>query len=264
MLTLTRIPDASIDMVFGDPDYNAGIDGTLKCTNPAMRKPDSMLLADGDSACFDAPKIGGGELEAIVDDYMRLPAKKSLQQRKEKTAAELAGLVRLTAGKPVAPNTVLLPRAIRSKGRVYLTEAGAVVSTNFICITAKDRSDAAVLATWFCTVFYQLVCEINAKPQEGMRKMEVGDIEETYIPVFAGLTAAERESLAAEAAGVEFLALCSPKARRVDELWAGILYGAEAGARLAEAARLLEFLANARNPGAAGATMLEAAWPART
>ena len=82
--------------------------------------------------------------------------------------------------------------------------------------------------------------------------MEVGDIEETYIPIFDKLTAAERDSLAAEMAGIEFLTLASPKARRVDELWAGILYGAEAKAKLAEARRLLEFLANARNPAAAG------------
>ena len=32
------------------------------------------------------------------------------------------------------------------------------------------------------TIFYQLICEVTSKDQEGMRKMEVADINTTFIP----------------------------------------------------------------------------------
>lgn len=38
------------------------------------------------------------------------------------------------------------------------------------------------MASWMSTIFYQLVCEVSSKDQEGMRKMEVADILKTYIP----------------------------------------------------------------------------------
>lgn len=32
------------------------------------------------------------------------------------------------------------------------------------------------------TIFYQLICEVTSKDQEGMRKMEVADINTTFNP----------------------------------------------------------------------------------
>ena len=217
---------------------------------PAVRhaKLSNLLISDGDTVCFDATKISDANLKVIVDDYLLVPIKESKQQRKEKTATELVALFKTTARKTAASNTVLLPRTIRSKGRVYITEKSFVISTNLFSISMKNKSEAAILASWFSTIFYQLICEINAKRQEGVRKMEVGDIEETYIPNFDKLRKDEKDSLVSEITAIEFLELNHPKIREVDKLWAVILYGAEAKFRLAEARRLLGFLANTRNP----------------
>jgi len=42
--------------------------------------------------------------------------------------------------------------------------------------------EALLLSTWMTTIFYQLICEVTSKDQEGMRKMEVADINTTFIP----------------------------------------------------------------------------------
>jgi hypothetical protein len=55
------------------------------------------------------------------------------------------------------------------------------------------------------TIFYQLICEINGKSQEGMRKMEVRDIEETYIPIISALSSTEKEKLINGINSVQFL-----------------------------------------------------------
>ena len=42
--------------------------------------------------------------------------------------------------------------------------------------------EALFLSTWMTTIFYQLICEVTSKDQEGMRKMEVADINTTFNP----------------------------------------------------------------------------------
>ena len=37
------------------------------------------------------------------------------------------------------------------------------------------------------TIFYQLICEVSSKDNEGMRKMEGADIGKTVVPDFSKL-----------------------------------------------------------------------------
>ena len=217
---------------------------------PAVRnaKLGGIIISDGDTTCFDVAKINDSDLEKIANDFSAIPLKESRQQRNEKTPAELIALLKSTSSKATPANSVLIPRGIRSQGRAYVTEKNAVISTNLISVTEKNKVEAFILASWISTIFYQLICEVNAKPQEGMRKMEVGDIEETYIPVVDMLTKEQIKILVTEIGSIEFLRLNTPVIRKIDMIWADILFGKEARLRLDEAKRLLEFLANARNP----------------
>jgi Type I restriction-modification system methyltransferase subunit len=221
-----------------------------KPTIPAMRnaKYDNMFVAEGDTVCFDAMRITDSDLDYIVSSYMSLPVKEGQQQKKEKSHAELKDLIVSTSKKSTPANSVLIPRGIRSKGKVYVTEKKTVISTNLISVSLNNNESALILASWFSTIFFQLICEINAKPQEGMRKMEVGDIEATYIPRPDILTDEQKSSIISETKNIEFLPLNNPIIRNIDKLWAGILFAEDADIRLSEAKRLLEFLANTRNP----------------
>jgi len=219
-------------------------------TIAAMRnaKLERLLVSKGDTACFDATNISDNDLSSVVDYYQDLPKREGRQKKKGKTNDELIALLKSTAKKFTPAYVVLLPRGIRRLGRVYVVDNDVVVSTNFIAISAGTKGDAYVLASWFSTVFYQLICEVNAKPQEGMRKMEVGDIEGTLVPVLDKITQGQRDEIAIEISNIEFLTLNRPSTRKIDKIWATILFGPDSAARLSEATRLLEFLANTRNP----------------
>lgn len=98
------------------------------------------------------------------------------------------------------------------------------------------------------TIFYQLICEVSSKDQEGMRKMEVSDIAKTYIPVLDNITKKTITELTTECASIEFLNLAAPEIRKIDRIWANELFGENAEAILNTARRMLEYLANRRNP----------------
>jgi len=219
-------------------------------TISAMRnaKYGEMIVSEGDTIYFDVTKISNDDLEKIVDYYIEMPKREGRQQRKEKSRAELIELLKTTNKNSSFANSVLIPRAIRSVGRVFFAENTAIVSTNFIAVSFKTKEEALIFMSWVSTIFYQLICEVNAKPQEGMRKMEVSDIEETLIPILSKITYEQRTEIIEEASNINFLVLNSPEIRKIDRIWASILFGQESDVRLAEARRLLEFLANARNP----------------
>ena len=105
-----------------------------------------------------------------------------------------------------------------------------------------------MLSTWMSTIFYQLICEVSSKDQEGMRKMEVSDIEKTYIPALDDVSRETITALTEEYSSIEFLNLATPEIREVDRIWANELFGEEAEEILNTARRMLEYLANRRNP----------------
>jgi hypothetical protein len=63
---------------------------------------------------------------------------------------------------------------------------------------------AIMMSTWMSTIFYQLICEVSSKDQEGMRKMEVSDIEKTYVPKFDSISRETIDALSEECDAIEF------------------------------------------------------------
>lgn len=103
-------------------------------------------------------------------------------------------------------------------------------------------------ATWMTTIYYQLMCELSSKNDEGMRKMEVADIKKTYIPDLSIVSPATVSRLNKIKNSLEFLNLHNPEIRDVDIIWAEELFGANAADMLDEAKRLLVYLVNIREP----------------
>ena len=209
-----------------------------------------VLIENGDTVCFNASKINDKQLNSIISDYLTIPPESRQQQKKTKSKSEILAILKSDSSKAVPAMSVLLPRLLRGKGKVFINTVEAIISTNFYTLNAKDIEDAMVLASWCSTIFYQLICEISSKPQEGGRKMEGEEYKETYMPIIEKLSKHEKDSLVSEISNIEFLELNNPKVRKIDEIWSTILFGAEAKNKVIEAKRLLEFLANTRNPNA--------------
>ena len=208
---------------------------------------DDFVATTGDKKFLDISRINTEEVDRIIDFYVQLPTKQSRQQRLQKSKEDWKKILERESRKRISSNSVFIPRAIRSKGRVYLSKEPMFVSTNFVVCTPNSEDAALVLSTWMSTVFYQLICEVSSKDQEGMRKMEVADIIETLVPITGFISADTINSLRREVDSIQFLDLCNPEVRGIDRIWADELFGDDAEVVLEGAFKLLEYLANRRN-----------------
>lgn len=98
------------------------------------------------------------------------------------------------------------------------------------------------------TIFYQLICEVSSKDNEGMRKMEGADIGKTFIPDFSKIDDDFYAKLLEEVDNISFLDLRNVQIRQIDRIWAKVLFGQNADSVLNEATRLLSFVVARRNP----------------
>lgn len=187
-------------------------------------------------------------IDEIITFYLNLPERNGQQSRSAKTHIQLKQILKQESENVFPANSVLIPRGLRKEGRVYLSESSVFVSTNFVVCTAPSDDYALLLASWISTIFYQLNCEIASKDQEGMRKMEVKDIGETFTPKFSAVPYSVISQLRQEKVNLTFLNLKNPEIRQVDRIWASYLFGNDAENKLTEALRLLSFLVSKRNP----------------
>ena len=218
---------------------------------PSIKSPKTfqqIIINYGDTVCFDAEELSDDDLSDIVDDYLSIPQKTGQQPKNKKDKQKITVTLKSDSRKLIPANSVLLPRLPRSIGKVFITTSDTIISTNLYTLNMATIEAAKLMASWCSTIFYQLICEINSKPQEGVRKMECRDFEATYIPVPEKLTKEQKICIIAETGDIEFLTLNNPKIRNIDRIWAEVLFAENASARLSEAKRLLEFLANMRNP----------------
>lgn len=217
--------------------------------HPAMRnaKLDSFLIGNGDTKFLDISTIDDGLTDSIIDTYLSLPERTGKQKKVKKTKPELINILRKESNNKFSGNAVLIPRNIRRMGRIYLSNTPVFVSTNFVVINLPNEDHALLLSSWMSTIFYQMICEVSSKDQEGTRKMEVEDILTTLVPNFDLLSAGFIEKIKSFKTDINFLDLQTPHIREIDKLWAAELFGTEATKRTIDAQRLLSFLANRRN-----------------
>ena len=211
-------------------------------------KLDSFVINGGDSKFLNASINDSSVIDDVIDFYMELPQRESKQQRKQKSKSEWKKIVEKESRQCFPKNSVLIPRAIRSTGRIYFSEEPVFVSTNFIVCSLSDNRTALLLASWMATIFYQLICEVSSKDNEGMRKMEGTDIEKTFVPDFTKLSDDFYKSVKAEQKNIQFLDLRNVKARKIDSLWAEALFRKNAESVLDESTQLLKYLIYRRNP----------------
>lgn len=210
-------------------------------------KLNSFVINGGDAKFLDISANDGNLIDKIIEFYISLPERGGKQQRQIKPKQKWLEILEKESRGKFQPNSVLIPRNIRRKGRIYLSEEQVFVSTNFVVCTLPTYEKALILATWMTTIFYQLICEVSSKDQEGARKMEVHDITTTWVPNLEHIPLNYIQLLEKEKNSIEFLDLQNPIIREVDIIWSEILFEDKAVMILEEAKRLLEFLANRRN-----------------
>ena len=209
---------------------------------------DTFDIGLGDSAFLDISSNEEALIDEIIEAYNVLPERGGRQQRRRKTRQEWKTILEREGQGKFPANSVLIPRAIRTTGRIFLSRNPVFVSTNFVVCSLPSLNEAVWLSTWMSTIFFQLICEVSSKDQEGMRKMEVADIQRTYIPKFNEVQEDTIDALNEIYNTISFLDLGNPEIREVDRIWAAELFGERSDELLETAQRLLEYLANRRNP----------------
>ena len=208
---------------------------------------DTVDIQGGDSKFLDSSINTPEIIDSILRDYVSLPINTGRQTRNSKTILEWKRILERESRGAFPGNTVLIPRAIRTKGRAYYSRECLFVSTNFVVCNMANIEQAILLSSWMTTIFYQLICEVSSKDEVGMRKMEVKDILTTLVPNFCTLSDTLYTSIQAELSNISFLELKNPIIRDIDRIWATELFGEDADDKLNEASRLLAFLANRRD-----------------
>lgn len=211
------------------------------------KKLKAIDIGRGDSEFFDISLNDDNTVDETIRIFNRLSVRAGKQQRKTKTNDEWKKILKRESDGRVSENSVLIPRSIRVHGKVYLSKSPVFVSTNFVVCSLPSYEDAILMASWMSTIFYQLVCEVSSKDQEGMRKMERTDILKTYIPDKKLVTQNTIDKIKKEIDKIDFIELKNPVIREVDKIWAEELFGADSRDILEEANRLLSYLTNKRN-----------------
>lgn len=211
-------------------------------------KCDDFQINRGDSLFLNFNNVSAPLSNQIINDYIVYSRPAGQQQRIAKTAPEWERIAKRDGSIRFPANSVLVPTKIRRNGRVHISSVPLYVSTNFAVFTYPTLAYAQVIASYMATVFYQLECEVTSKDHAGVRKIEVRDAVTTHVPILNALSQNEIDSIIAELPNVSFKDLNNPTITHMDEIWANILFGANATSKLNEAIRLLRFLANRRNP----------------
>ena len=219
------------------------------CLKAGLRrvKNCSFDLGMGDQLFFDIRCMADDEvLYSILDEYCSIGSKKGKQKRKVKSIEQLRKILENESRNGVPSNSLLIPRALRINAPVFRCSKETFPSTNVIVLEMPSEEDSYILGSWMSSVFYQINCEMESKNQDGMRKMEIADLNETYIPDISLLSPEQRKRIL-DTAVEPFLNLTNPQSRKCDLVWAGILSDKNPEEFLNEARTILGVIASARN-----------------
>ncbi len=204
-------------------------------------KFNKLVIGEGESLFFNVKGMTVPQIRRVVNMFLDEEKAKNKKQRRDKKSLEdYVSILRKESGRVSPAHSVMLPRMIRSNGRVFVSDRPTFVSTNFFVIEA-DEVKAKILASWFSTIFYQLECEAYGNNRKGLRKLEKEDYEPLHVPITSELSEEEKQRIVSTPIN-EFINLRSPQVRDVDRVWAEILFGENAEALIDEALTLVPIL----------------------
>ena len=199
------------------------VDGHLRA---GLRNSDynSYYVGDGDEQFFDVTGVSDSVLETIIQIFLDKYNRTTQQSKKPKPIADWIKILKKEAKHYVPVNTVLLPRGSRKYASVYITTQNTYLSTNLLAIETSAAKDAKIIASWMNSIFYQMQLELVCKNQGGMRKLEIVNINRTYVPKLSKLSKESIDKIFAVEDNT-FFDLKNPTIREVDRVWAQIIIG---------------------------------------
>ncbi|WP_285013946.1 BpuSI family type II restriction endonuclease [Lactococcus garvieae] len=136
------------------------------------------------------------------------------QPRTNKTPKEIANLLKRVSNKVTPAGKLLIPRALRNDFKIFETTKPTIVSTNFIILDLTPN-EKEIFLSWLMSIFGQIQIEMLAKPQEGMRKIEINEVGLTKFPKnIANLTTRVMNDVGYTRSFADYSVL-----RKVDEFW---------------------------------------------
>lgn len=115
------------------------------------------------------------QILTIANQSVNSTVNTGTQPRRSKTPQEVADIIKTVSRRIVPAGKLLIPRALRNEFKVFETSSDTIVSTNFIVLDLNAQEKEAFLS-WLMSIFGQIQIELLSKPQEGMRKIEVGEM----------------------------------------------------------------------------------------
>lgn len=182
----------------------------------------NFRVGNGDNFFFDVSLADDQTIETVVSLYNDKYTKKGKQVRKEKSTSEWIEILKSESRNFVPSNTVLLPRGTRKVASTYVTTKRTFISTNFIAIETSSYQQAYILGSWMSSIFYQLQLEQCCKNQAGMRKLEIANINNTFVPNFSKLSLEDKQFIC-ETEIDSFINLREPSPRKIDIAWALVI-----------------------------------------
>jgi type I restriction-modification system DNA methylase subunit len=215
---------------------------------PGLRNSDynSFDVGFGDHQFFDISNLDPSMVKDTIQLYLTKYETQQKQSQKKKSVDEWYNILKKETKHSVPVNSVLLPRGTRRFASTYITTKKTYLSTNFVAIETSSYSEAKILASWMCTVFYQLQLETTCKNQSGMRKLEVENITKTFVPKISSMSPVDIERIC-NTEITDFYDLKNPSIRRIDIEWAKVItQNEDVEGLLDEAIRYLTILAKNR------------------
>ncbi len=215
--------------------------------SPGLRNADyaHYVVGNGDQKFLDIRGTDEAITEKVIEYYKdNIERAQTKQRRVSKSLYDYKVLLQREAEKIVPAYSILTPRAVRSEARIFILNKDTYVSTNFFVFETRSEKEMKIYSSWMLSVFFQLECEVVAKNNAGLRKMEKAEYNVTHMPNIDELTDMEAAQIVKDIETCpEFIDLRNPKARTVDRIWSKILFGDSAEGKMEEALFLLAVLA---------------------
>lgn len=132
---------------------------------------------------FEENTLESETLKNILDTIDEFRQEGSSQQiKKIKSRKDIISILKRSSNKVIKKGSILVPRFLRKEFKLYKLEEDMFVSSNFVVITPKDSNERRIIESWLYSIFGQLQLEYLTKPQEGGRKMELGNLSLVKFP----------------------------------------------------------------------------------
>lgn len=218
----------------------------LQCGVRTIQTLDSPYLSDSRTRFLDVSQMTDTDIAYIARIYKsRYEPATRRQIKSTKSISDYIDLLKTGARCGIPAGSILLARDCRRSGRAYLAETKTFASTNVYIFELNDTRKGRFYHSWFCSVFYQLNCELSSKNHAGARKMDAAEFASTFVPNFAEFSESEIESICSCQVD-SFITLNNPSIRSCDIIWAKVISPSDWEEILCETTRYLGLLASDR------------------